>query len=174
MLTIILEETTETPRTTLRLEHSLVSLSRWEAIHERPFMPKKGDPAMTPEETVSYILQMALEPVPSWNWIEALTVEDYKLIAAYIDSKQTATWFREEADKKGPREVITAELIYYWMIAFNIPFDPCQNWHISRLMTLIKICSLKQEKPKKMSRREQAEQYRRINEERRRQLGTSG
>lgn len=175
MFTIHLPEATEDDKllmaAEIHLEHSLVSLSKWEAIHERAFF--KPNTKMTDLEIASYIEQMLVgKSAP--NWLNRIPVETYEEIANYINSKQTATWFRETPGPKGTPEIITSELIYYWMIGFQIPFDPCQNWHVNRLMTLIKICGIKQTKPKPMSRQEQAEQYKRLNEERRRQLNTSG
>lgn len=159
------------PEKTLELEHSLVSMSKWESLHTVPFYKKDG---LSPLETVSYIQLMLVGEPPSNNWIERLSEADFKTITDYINSKQTATWFREDPNAPGPREIVTNELIYFWMISFKIPFEPCQNWHVNRLMTLIKICGIKQTKDKPMSRQAQAEEYRRLNEQRRRDLGTNG
>ena len=171
MLIINLSETPEFPALDLHLEHSLVSLSKWESLHQKPFY---GRESMTSEETISYIEQMILGSVPKESWMARFEIEDYNTVTEYINNKQTATWFYEDKTARKPREVITAELIYYWMISFQIPFIPCENWHLNRLMTLIKICGIKQTKPKKMSRQAQAEQYRRLNEQRRQQLGSAG
>jgi hypothetical protein len=154
----------------LQLEHSLVSLSKWEAIHEKAFFNKNG---MNEEETLSYIRQMLKTKNPPEDWLEQLQPSHYRAITDYINSKQTATWFREDQNAKTSTEVVTAELIYYWMINFNIPFM-CENWHVNRLMTLIKVCSLKQAKPRKMSRAAQMEEYRRLNAQRKAQLGSTG
>lgn len=160
------------PPIELHLEHSLVSLSKWEQIHEKPFFGK--DP-MDLQETVSYIEQMILDDeIPPEGWSDRLSSDHVISVLEYINSKHTATWFRDEPNAPGPREVITNELIYYWLIQFQIPFSPCETWHVNRLMTLIKICGLKQAKPRKMSRQAQAEHYRNLNEQRRAQLGTSG
>jgi hypothetical protein len=171
MLTLSLPQTDEHDAVELALEHSLVSLSKWESIHEKPFY---GRESMTPEEAFSYFETMLLVPPPHDGWIERLTQEHFTQINAYINSKQSATWFREDPNQRGPKEIVTNELIYFWMISFNIPFDPCETWHVNRLMTLIKICGIKQQKPKKMTRQQQAEEYRRLNAERRAKLGTSG
>lgn len=161
----------ELPEIELHLEHSLVSLSKWEQIHEKAFFSQDQ---MTQEETASYIEQMVIGEIPAGNWITRFETEHFLAVTNYINRKSTATWFREDSKQKGPSEVITNELIYYWMIGFQIPFDPCETWHVNRLMTLIKICGIKQTKPKKMSRQAQAEEYRRLNAARRQQLGTSG
>jgi len=171
MLIIVLPETEDLPAIELQLEHSLVSLSKWESIHEKAFYGKDG---MDHEQTKSYIQQMLLCPVPEGDWIDRFSPGDFDLISNYINSKQSATWFREDGNQPRPREIITAELIYYWMISFQIPFEPCENWHINRLMTLIRICGIKQSKPRKMSRQAQAAEYRRLNELRREQLGSAG
>lgn len=169
MLTITLPSTDDVDELELHLEHSLVSLSSWEAIHEKPFFSREEK---TEEETKSYVLQMVLDPNPPGNFLDRLRREDYEAINLYINSKQTATFFHEDNSRKSS-EIVTSELIYYWMISFQIPFS-CETWHLNRLMTLIRICGIKNSKPKRMSRQAQAEQYRALNERRRAELGTSG
>jgi len=171
MLSIILPETEEFPGAKLDFEHSLVSLSKWESLHEKVFFGKEP---MDHEETKSYIQQMLLTQDAPEDWVEQLKKEHFDGFTAYINSKQSATWFREDKGKRQSAEVITNELIYHWMISFNIPFDPCETWHVNRLMTLIKICGIKQTKPQKMSKEAQREHDRKLNAERRKQLGTSG
>ena len=171
MLIITLSETSDLPALELHLEHSLVSLSKWESIHEKPFYGREG---MDHDLTNSYIEEMLINSISEKGWIDRFDVKEYNAVTNYINSKQSATWFREDSPSRGPREIITGELIYYWMISFQIPFIPCETWHLNRLMTLIKICGVKQTKPRKMSRQPQAEQYRRLNEQRRQQLGSTG
>lgn len=171
MLTIILEPTDDLPQVVLTLEHSLVSISKWESECTKPFF---GREQMSHEETVAYIKQMILDESPPEGWLERLKQEHYTEITNYINSKQSATWFREDPNQRPSREIVTSELVYYWMTQFNIPFDPCETWHLNRLMTLVKICGIKQTKPKPMSKQAQMEQYRQLNAQRRQQLGTSG
>lgn len=154
----------------LQLEHSLVSLSKWESIHEKPFLVT-GD--KTPEEVLSYIECMVVSPNPPGDFLDRLSEKNVEDINAYIDRKMTATWFSEVQPETRNREVITSELIYYWMTVFQIPFE-CENWHLNRLFTLIRICNIKQEKPKKMSRAELAQRQRELNAQRRAELGTTG
>lgn len=172
MLTIVLSATEEVPAAEIHLEHSLRSLSKWESIHQKAFF-LKGKETHTAEEMLSYIRQMVLNENPPEGFLDRFTTEDFTKINNYINSSQSATWFREEKNRPPSREVITSELIYYWMIQFQIPFS-CESWHLNRLMTLIKICGIKQEKPRKMSRRDQAAQYRELNAQRRASMGTSG
>ena len=156
----------------LHLEHSLVSLSKWESIHEKPFL---GDENRTEDEIRSYVECMLLTENPPGDFLNMLSEGDYQKIETYVQRKMTATWFSEQPGAPTPRhtEIITSELIYYWMTAFKIPFE-CQYWHLNRLFTLIRICNLKQDKPKKMSRSEVARRNRELNAQRKAQLGTSG
>jgi hypothetical protein len=167
----MLQSTDDEPAAKLSFEHSLISLSKWEALHEKPFF---GREAKTAEETESYICQMLLTENPPENFFHRLETEDFERIAAYINSKQTATTFGPEPNQRGTSEIITAELIYFWLIQFNIPFHPVETWHLNRLMTLVKVAGVKNSKPKKMSKQELAEQYRSLNEQRRRQSGSAG
>jgi hypothetical protein len=155
--------------TSIELEHSLVSLSKWESKFEKPFL---GKVEKTPEEVIGYIEAMILGEVPE-GIISKLSEANITEINDYIDAKMTATWFREAPGAPQTREVITSELIYYWMIAFEIPWE-AQTWHLNRLFTLIRVCNLKQAKPKKMSRSEAAARQRDLNAQRRAQLGTKG
>jgi hypothetical protein len=102
-----------------------------------------------------------------------LNEENIQEIGDYIEAKMTATWFNEQPGEPPSREVITSELVYYWMTMFNIPFE-CEHWHLNRLFTLIRICNVKQAPPKKMSRAEIAQRNRELNAQRKAQLGTTG
>lgn len=155
---------------TIELEHSLVSLSKWESEFEKPFLT--GDEKST-EEVKRYIELMILTPDYPTDVLEKLTPGDFSKINAYLDSKQSATTIYDRSKPKGPPQTITSELIYYWMIAFNIPFE-CENWHLNRLFALVKICGIKNAKPTKTSRGDLAQQRRELNAERKARLGTTG
>lgn len=154
----------------LHLEHSLVSLSKWESKWEIPFLGKEEK---TEEQTLSYIKFMTQETNVAPEVYSRLSEENYKVINNYISSKMTATWFSEPKNEPASREIITAELIYYWMISMNIPFE-CQHWHLSRLITLIKVCGQKNQPQKKMKKSDLIERNRRLNAERQAKYKTTG
>lgn len=154
----------------LDLEHSLISLSKWESKHQKPFLAG-GD--KTREEILDYLTFMITTPDVDLNVIQKCSQENLDAIQAYINSPQSATTFGMMPERRGSGEVITSELIYYWMVAFNIPFE-CQYWHLNRLFALVRICNIKNSKPQKMSRHEVAQRNRELNAQRREQLGTSG
>jgi hypothetical protein len=156
--------------TVLELEHSLVSLSKWESIHEKPFLGKEP---RTLEEILSYVKCMTLTKKIPREIFQKLSQENIEEIREYIEAKASATWFSEQPGEPKSRDVITSELIYYWMTVFNIPFE-CERWHLNRLFTLIRICNVKQAKPEKMSSSELARRNRELNAQRRAQLGTTG
>ena len=152
------------------IEHSLVSLSKWESIYEKPFLGK--DPK-TDKEVLGYIKCMTITAdVPEDVYLR-FSQDNLDAVNTYINAKMTATWFTDDKSTAPAREIITSEVIYYWIISMNIPLE-CENWHLNRLFTLIKVISMKNAPSKKMSRREIAERNRLLNEQRRAQYNTRG
>lgn len=154
----------------LNLEHSLISLSKWESKYKKPFLSFEKK---TPEEILVYLQMMIISPGENLRIINRFSSEVITKIQDYIDSPESATTFGSMPERRGPSETITSELIYYWMTAFQIPFE-CQHWHLNRLFALIRICNLKNAPEKKLSRNELAQRTRELNAKRRAELNTSG
>lgn len=151
------------------LEHSLISLSKWESKFGKPFLSSQK----TIEETLFYIECMLISPGDSSVDLRGLSPEQIDEIKTYVDSPQSATTFGVMPERKGRGEIVTSELIYYWMIAFTIPFE-CESWHLNRLFALIRICNIKQSKPKHMGKAEARAERARMNAERRQKWNTKG
>lgn len=153
----------------ITLEHSLIAISKWESKFEKPFLSSEK----SAYEILEYIKCMTLTQNVKPETYLHLTEQNINDIRAYIEAPMTATTFKEIKKRGGKKELVTAELIYYWMIAFNIPVE-FQKWHLNRLLTLIEICARKNEPPKKMSRREISAQHKAINAANRARFNTKG
>lgn len=155
---------------TLQLEHSLVSLSKWESKWCKVFLSKQEK---TVEEIQDYIKCMTINQNVNPDVYNRLTQSNIDEIQKYISAPMTATYFSKNAGGRATGEQVTSELIYYWMIALNIPFE-CQKWHLNRLLTLIRVCNVKNQPPKKMSKRDILSRNASLNAARRQQLNTKG
>lgn len=149
--------------TKIQLEHSLLSIHKWESKWHKAFLGKQEK---TFEETLDYIRCMTLTQNVKPEVYDKLTQNNIDEIYAYINNPMTATTFRENQNQRGNKETITAELIYYWMITLNIPWD-CRKWHLNQLLTLVRVCNVKNEPPKKRSRNELYKHHAAVNAARR-------
>lgn len=154
----------------LVIEHSLVSISKWEAKWHKPFFSKEEK---TPEQILDYIKCMTLTQNVNPDVYNYLTQDNIKEINSYLEDPMTATWFNNKNDKGSGSKVVTSELIYYWMVALQIPFE-CQKWHINRLMTLIRVCNEENRPKKKMSMRDTYSRNAALNAARRAKMGSLG
>ena len=154
----------------LRLEHSLVSISKWEAKWEKPYLSKEKK---TNEEILDYIRCMTLTQNVDPRIYLCIPEHELERVAAYLDSKQTATTIRRPPSRPGPAPIITSEVIYHMMITYNIPIE-FQKWHINRLLTLIQVCDIKSGNGPKMTRKEVIETNKAINEANRKKFQTKG
>lgn len=159
-----------TKEQTLQLEHSLVSISKWESKWRKPFFSQEQK---TQEETLDYVKCMTITQNVNPETYMYLTKTNLEDIFKYIDAPMTATTFSDKSSKPGNRDIITSEIIYYWMISLNIPME-CQKWHLNRLLALIKVCNIKNRPPEKLSQKEIIAQNRAINEQRKKRLHTKG
>ena len=164
------QEFVEPKTVTLQLEHSLVSLSKWESKWKKPFYSKKD---ISEEETIDYIKCMTLTKNVDPDVYTHLSRENIREIKEYIGDPMTATTFGIEEKSGSNKEIVTSELIYYWMIASNIPFE-CQKWHLNRLITLIRVCGIKNNPPKKRSKRDLMSRNAALNASRRKQMNSKG
>lgn len=156
----------------ITLEHSLVSISKWESKWHIPFL-ENG--MTTQEQLIDYIKCMTITQNVDDEVFKIIALSPSLLtqLTDYMANPMTATWFSEDNRPKRSREKMTSELIYYFMIAYNIPPE-YQKWHLRRLLTLIRICSIKNEPPKKMSKSEVRSHNRALNAARRNRLGSKG
>jgi len=180
MLTIVIPETEEfDPRTNtfylrkeqvLSMEHSLVSISKWEAKWKKPFLSKASKSA---EETLDYLRCMTITPNVDPGVYLRITPSIMRKINDYISDPMTATTFSEDPNQKKNREIVTSEIIYYWMVALQIPFE-CQKWHLNRLLALIRVVNIKNNPGKKMSCGEIMKRNSALNAARRKASGSRG
>lgn len=155
---------------TIQLEHSLVSISKWEARWKKPFLVREGH---TREETIDYIRCMTITQNVNPLLYQLLTSDQITKVNQYIDDPMTATTISKQEGKGASSKIITSEEIYYAMVAYQIPFE-CQRWHFNRLMMLIRVCDEKNKPKKKMRKGEIAKRNRSLNAARRARLGTRG
>lgn len=161
------EEFIQIPATTLILEHSLLSVAKWEEKHHKPYLT---DEEKTPEEFLDYIRCMIVNKNVSPDVVYGLTEQNLIDIKQYMEDSHTATWFREDEDpkKKGPKpRIVTAELVYCWMIQLRMPVDIFQKWHIGRLITLIRVCQEENKPPKDKNAKPDMNKRRALMEQRR-------
>lgn len=151
----------------LNLEHSLVSLSKWEAIWEKPFLSMRE---RANEETVSYIKTMIVGPEPSSEVFYKLLTDHMDRIMEYVSAKSTGTHIPEQSNGTGRQETVTSEMIYYWMAKMNIDVTICQHWHLNRLFAYLRLHALKETPARKMS----MEERRALNKQRQREWNTTG
>ena len=159
-----------TKEQTLKLEHSLVSISKWESKWCKPFI---SNDKKTVEETIDYIKCMTINKNVDPNVYRCLTAEQINKINKYKYDPMTATWFTDKENKKTNREQITSELIYYWMVELQIP-SAHDKQHLNRLLTLIRVCNIKNQPPKKMSKRDTLSRNAALNAARRKQMNSRG
>jgi hypothetical protein len=155
---------------TLQLEHSLVSISKWESKWHKPFLLKEDK---TNEEILDYIQCMTITQNVKPEVYTRLSADNVNEIKRYIEDPMTATTFSKDESNRGSREIVTSELIYYWMTVLGIPSE-YQKWHLNRLLTLIRVCNIKNAPPKKRSKKEIMSRNAALNAARRKQYNTRG
>lgn len=168
------EETFEvsyTKDTVLQLEHSLISLAKWESKWHKPYLEDMDK--RTAEEYLDYIRCMTITQNVDPSVYTRLSYDNLMEIKNYMDDTMTASWFNDKQTPKSKQKAVTAELIYYWMISLQIPFE-CEKWHLNRLLTLIRVCNIENSPKKKMRKGDIYKQNRALNEARRKSMHTSG
>ena len=165
------EEFINTKSTTIRLEHSLVSISKWESKWKKAFLKARQE--FTREEMLDYVRCMTISQNVDPLVYKALTATELEKVSAYINDEKTATTFAKLDGSRPSRQVVTSELIYYWMTAYQIPWE-AQKWHLSRLLALIEICNIKNGGSKKMPKSAVLNRNRVLNAQRRAAMNTKG
>lgn len=156
--------------TKLNLEHSLISLSKWESKWHKPFLTEDDK---TVEEVKDYIRCMTINQNVDPKVYDVIPTSVINDIDNYIHNSMTATWFNDPNNKTRSKQIITSEVVYGWMVAFNIPFE-CEKWHLNRLITLIRVCEINNSSKKKMPMKKVIEDQRSLNEKRKKQMNTKG
>lgn len=160
-----------TKEQTLALEHSLVSISKWESKWHKPYLSKQKK---TFEETIDYLRCMTLTQNVDPQVYYCIPESEMRKVAAYIEDPMTATWFSDDEEMKGRQgRIVTNELLYYWMTAYGIPFE-CQKWHLNRLITLIRVCNEENKPKKKMNKNQILARNAKLNKARKAALHTRG
>lgn len=154
----------------IQLEHSLVSVSKWESAWKKSFLDTERK---TREETIDYVRCMTITQNVDPNVYLGLTDENIRQVNAYIDDPMTATTFKKDPGSPVSRKIITSEIIYYWMFRLDIPIE-CQKWHLNRLLALIRVCNEKDKPGKKMKRKDLYNQNAALNRARRARTGSRG
>jgi len=154
---------------TLQLEHSLVAISKWESKWCIPFLSKNDK---TFDETIDYIKCMTITQNVDPAIYNTLSHNIVNQVSDYIKAPMTATTITSVSKTHG-KEIITAEILYYYMVALNIPFE-CQKWHLNRLLTLISVCNLKTNPPKKMGKNDIINRNKELNAARRNMTNSKG
>lgn len=158
----------DVPPTNIQLEHSLLSVRRWESKWNRSWF---DDPPKTEQERIDYIRCMTITPNVDPNVFRVIPKDILSQIEAYKNSPMTATTFGKDNGQRKPKQkFLTAEIVYWWMTEYNIPFE-CEKWHLNQLLTLIRVCSEKKNPPKKMTAREARDHHRAVNAQRRARKG---
>ncbi len=161
----------EFPARTLRFEHSLISMSKWESKWKKPFISEKP---RTVEESYDYIRCMCITKDVPDVYLTMLDSASQQAIADYIEDPMTATWFSEDKEGgRGKKETFTSEVIYYYMISCGIPVE-FEKWHLKRLLTLLRVFAEKNKKPKKMGQKDVLSRNKTLNEARRKKYNTRG
>lgn len=155
---------------TIILEHSLLSVSKWEARWHRPFLNNNG---LSLEETIDYLMCMTITKDVDPLLYTALTMDNINQVNHYIEDSMTATTIRESEGKGASRRIITSELIYAWMFALRIPKE-CEKWHLNRLMMLIRVMDIEQQPKKKMRKGDIMRQNAALNAARKKKMNTRG
>lgn len=165
------EEFVQVRGQTIHIEHSLYAIAKWESQTKKPFLSEEN---LHGELLLEYIRCMTLEEGVDRDSYKGISRYDIERVRQYMNDSMTATWFKQDpAKSKRPGKVITAEIIYYYMVELGIPFE-CEHWHFNRLMTLITVCIEKQQPPKKMAKKDVLSQYANLNAARRARLKSKG
>lgn len=149
----------------LPLEHSLLSISKWEEKWHKP-MPLINNERLSGDEFLDYVRCMTISRNPDPLVYRCITAREVEAIMAYINDPHTATWFGNEKSGGNDKRPLTTELIYHLMFAFGVSKE-CEKWHLNRLMTQLRVEYEESKPSKKKTPAEIAERHRMLNAKRR-------
>lgn len=158
------------PPKVVNFEYSLAAVAEWEAIWKIPLLNTElgVDSDM--------FLSLAMCMSDDRELLEYYLDDTEKAeLHKYLSDSQTATTINssQNGNTTGRGKVYTAEEIYALMFMNGIPIE-WESRNLNRLLVILRIISIYQNPPKKMSQQDVMKQNARLNRERKNKYKTKG